>query len=58
VPAGTGLIRSIAWERDAPGGATLIVTFTAPTRIEVGLGNDSQSIVLGLEEQRRCERLR
>jgi hypothetical protein len=49
VPAGATLIGSISWERDAPGGETLIVTFTAPTRVEVGLGNDSQSIVLNLQ---------
>jgi hypothetical protein len=51
VPAGVKLIGSVSWERDAPGGAMLIVTFTAPTRAEVGLGNDSQSIVLDLENR-------
>jgi len=44
----SGLIGSIAWERDSAGGATLVVRFTTATRVEAALGNDSQSMILSL----------
>ena len=53
-PGGAGTIGAIAWERDAPGGATLIVTFTTPKRTDVTLGNDSQSLVLHLTDPARA----
>ena len=37
-PAGAKSISAIAWERDAAGGATLIVTFATPTKVDVTLG--------------------
>lgn len=50
-PAGAASISALAWERDAAGGATLIVTFAAPTMVDVTLGNDSHSIVLNIAER-------
>jgi hypothetical protein len=48
-PRTTPLISRIAWERDAPDGPTLIMSFASLTRFEIALGHDNQTIVLNLE---------
>lgn len=48
VPDGATPVRSIVYEADAVGGPVLVVSFRTLTRFEIGLGHDSQSLVLSL----------
>lgn len=54
VPDGAKPVRSIVYEADAVGGPVLAIGFHAPTRFEIGLGHDSQSLVLSLHNLTRA----